>query len=85
MKTLQQHLTQCAFENENITYQSDEDLVTYIRDTKKAVKAWLEEQKKEFQKQEPQPTGEWFTTYGAKLRVYTDLIESVERNEAESK
>lgn len=49
MKPLQEYLTQHAFENENVIYQSDEDLVTYIRDTKKAVRDWLAERRKNIQ------------------------------------
>jgi hypothetical protein len=43
------------------------------------VKAWLEEQKKELQKQEPQPTGEWLTLYMHKLKVFDLLIEAVQK------
>lgn len=70
MKTLAERLDEQPW-----TTRSDDAIFLRI------VKEWLEEQKKEFRKQEPQPTGEWLTLYGAKLRVYTDLIKCVQNSD----
>lgn len=63
---------------------SSEEEKKTLDDIDAALIRWLKQAKKEFQKQEPQPTGEWLTTYMHKLKVFDFLIESVQ-SDKESK